>query len=63
MTLAFIAGLCHASAGAINTSLAKELGMKAVFLQAFGSLFTFSVFHAVRSVAWARGKDSTPYWI
>ena len=37
--------------------------MKAVFIQAFGSLFTFSVFHCVRTVAWAKGNDSTPYWV
>lgn len=37
--------------------------MKGVFIQAFGSLFSFSLFHVIRSFIWIRSDDSAPYWI
>lgn len=37
--------------------------MESVFIQALGSLFTFSAFHIIRSMTWVRTDDAAPYWI
>lgn len=47
LTLAIIAGLCHAVGNAINTEITRILGMKAITLQAYGALLSFTIYHIV----------------